>query len=412
MLNLSLPDRERRWSLPNAVFVTYTLFIAGFFFVPNAVDNYKFYVVAVFLPGLFLLRGTLQTCLRSPIWLSLLAYLAYMMLSSVWSEHFSFDALWRDIRYAAYLLSFILLTLYWFERRRSLPDAIMDAVALLVIGMAAISIIAFEDLAQLPRLTQERMMGFGITDNPNPSAFIYGFFGVIALDYARRHPGTARAYLSAAGVLVIAAFVVLTQSNTGLVALVTASTLLVLLDRRPVRPIVVMALILGVLAVISLAWSYGLISAETDHGFRNRLPIWENILQQWQSAPVFGYGYQQTLVLLPNGKPSIINYAHSAFLSTLRDGGLVGLGMLFVVFGLALRAALNMVYREHRARYLCLFAFGLICMLTDTDQLVTRPRELWIILWLPLAFLIAYEAGLTGGEASSTRPVAPSPKNT
>ena len=49
MLNLPFPDRERRWSLPNVVFVTYTLFLAGFYFVPNAVDNYKFYIAAVFL---------------------------------------------------------------------------------------------------------------------------------------------------------------------------------------------------------------------------------------------------------------------------------------------------------------------------------------------------------------------------
>jgi O-antigen ligase len=336
-----------------------------------------------------------------------------MMLSSVWSENFTLDALWRDIRHTAYLLTFILLTIYWFERNRLLPDAVLDAVTLIVIFAALLSIITFEDLAMLPRLTEERMMGFGITDNPNPSAFIYGFFGVIALDYARRHWGETLAYVYAAGVFVIAVFVILTQSNTGLVALVTACTLLLLLDRRPARPIVIIALFLGLLAAISLAWSFGLISAATDDGFMNRIPIWERILEQWKSAPVFGYGYQQTILLDQNGERSILNYAHNTFLSTLRDGGLVGLVMLVVVFGLMLRSALSMVYVEHRARYACLFAFGMVCMLVDTDQLVTRPRELWIIMWLPLAGLMAYELGLLRQVSSdpSFVPAEGAPKN-
>jgi O-antigen ligase len=414
VLSLSFPDHERRWSLPNVVFVTYTLFLAGFFFVPNAVDNHKFYIVAVFFPGLFLLPETLKNCLRSPIWLSLLAYLAYMMLSSLWSENFTLTALWRDTRHTAYILSFLLLTLYWFERSRGLPDAIMNAVTLVVILATLISIISFEDLASLPRLPENRLTGLGITDNPNPSAFVYGFFGVVALDYARRHWGETLAYVYAAGVFVIAVFVVLTQSNTGLVALVTASTLLFLLDRRPARPIVIIALFLGVLAAIALAWSFGLISAATDDGFMNRIPIWENILEQSMNAPFFGYGFQQTVTLLPNGMRSIMNYAHNTFLSTLRDGGLVGLLMLLVVFGCALRAALRMTYVDHRARYLCLFVFGLVCMLTDTDQIITRPRELWIILWLPLACLIAYELDLIGEKSPEplARPADPSPKNT
>ena len=55
MLNIPRPDTDRRWSLANVTFGTYSLFLAGFYFVPNAVDLYKFYIAAVFLPGLFLI---------------------------------------------------------------------------------------------------------------------------------------------------------------------------------------------------------------------------------------------------------------------------------------------------------------------------------------------------------------------
>jgi O-antigen ligase len=402
VLNLSFLDHDRRWSLPNIVFVTYSLFLAGFYVVPNAVDNYKFYIAAVFLPGLFLLPRVLKLCWSSRIWLSLLAYLCYMLLSSLWSAEFSLAELWRDVRYTAYILAFILLTIYWFERNRQLPDAIMEAVTLVVIVAAVVSLIAYQGLGLLSMSTEDRLVGLGITDNPNPSAFIYGFFGVIALDYARSHWGEKLAYVYAAGLLVIILFVILTQSNTGLLALAAGCALLFLFDRRPAPPSLIIALCLGAAAAVYLAWVLGLLSAATDVGFMNRLPIWERILEQWQAAPAFGYGYQPTPILWPDGRPSILNYAHSGFLSTLRDGGLVGLVLLLVVYGFALRAAFNMVVTSRRARYLCLFVFGLVCVLVDSDQMVTRPRELWIILWLPLACLVAYELGLLGDESRSS----------
>ncbi len=412
MLNLTLPDNDRRWSLANVVFVTYTLFLAGFYFVPNAVDNYKFYIAAVFLPGLFLLPQTFKRCLRSRIWLSLIAYLGYMLASSLWSENFSLEALWRDARYTAYILVFILLTLYWFERNRRLPDALMEAITLVVIVAAAVSVLTFEELSLLPEFTDIRMIGVGITDNPNPSAFIYGFFGVVALDYARRHRGETLARVYAAGLLVIIFFVVLTQSNTGLLALASGCALLFLLDRRQAPIAVTTGLSIGLAAAIYLVWSLGFLNAATDLGFINRFPIWERIIERWYDAPVFGYGYQPTIVLSPNGKPSILNYAHSSFLAALRDGGLLGLLLLLVFYGIALRTAVKMVLSGHRARYLCLFLFGVICVLVDTDQIITRPRELWIILWLPLACLMAYELGLTDEDSGGSpgRQAGGSPK--
>jgi O-antigen ligase len=415
MLSLSRPDSGRRWTLPNAVFVTYMLFVAGFYFVPNAVDHYKFYIAAVFLPGLFLLPAALRLAKGSYIWPALLAYLAYMLLSSLWSEDFSAALLWRDIRYTAYILLFILLTLYFFGRDRQLPDAILQRVALVVILAAAASVATFPYLASLPALTEHRLVGWGTMDNPNPSAFIYGFFGVIAVDYARRHRGDALAWVYAIGAVIIILFIILTQSNTSLLALASACALLLFTDRRNMRTTrlaLFTGLALVVVTAIYLAWVLGLGSAAIDLGFMNRLPIWRHVLEQWQAAPIFGQGYQLQIVMGDDGKPALLNHAHSLFLSTLRDGGLMGLALLLLLYFFALRAALKMALTERRALYLCLFVFGLVCVLVDTDQVVTRPRELWVILWLPLACLTAYEVGLTGdlSAGSAFREAGGSPK--
>jgi O-antigen ligase len=375
------------------VFLAYTLFLSGFYFVPNAVDLYKFYIIAVFFPGLLLLRSTLHLAWRSHIWRCLLAYLCYMLLSSLWSDSFSAAQLWRDLRYTAYILSFILLMLYFFERDPRLPGGMMHLVTLVAAMAAAVSIALFEPAAQLPALTAERLKGVGITKNFNTSAFVYGFFGVMAVYFARRHWGQMWGYIYTASFAVILLFVILTQSNTGLLALTSGCSVLFLINRKPGRRVLYTGLSLALATALYLIWSLGLLNAEVDIGFTRRLPIWDYSLQRWQEAPIFGNGYQKTLLLTAAGKESVMNYAHSLFISSLRDGGLVGLFLLLPIYVLGIREGLKAALARKEAPYLGLLFFGLVCVIADVDQIITRPRELWIMLWLPLACLIACEMG-------------------
>lgn len=138
-----------------------------------------------------------------------------------------------------------------------------------------------------------------------------------------------------------------------------------------------------------MLWSLGLLSNPADSGFSERLPIWRTVLDQWFDASVFGNGYQPQLLLTPPGDEDIANYAHSAFLSTLRDSGLTGLLLRLLVLATATRAASALAREYGDPIYLILIVFGFICMTADTDQLITRPRELWIIFWLPLAMILA-----------------------
>ncbi|MDG2047101.1 MAG: O-antigen ligase family protein [Halioglobus sp.] len=391
---LPRPDLNRRWSLANVVYLTYTLFLAGFFVVPNAVDLYKFYILMVFLPGLFLLPGTLKLCWSSPLWCSLIAYLCFMLLSSFWSKEFSLAILRRDVLYTVYIISFMLLMLYFFARNQQLPNTMACLIALVAVGAAIFSIVSFEPVTQLPNLTEARLSGVGALDTVNESAFVYGIFGVIALDYVRRNWGHGLAYLYAIGFGIIVLFVILTQSNTGLLALSSACALLFLFHAKRNSRALYIGLPLGLAAFLYLTWSLGLLNGTTDIGFTMRKPIWDHAIKLWQSAPVFGLGYQTTpgVVEMKNGVN--INYAHSLFLSTLRDGGLVGFFLLLSMYGLALRAGLKMALKKSDPLYLCLFIFGFIVVLVSMDQILTRPRELWLVLWLPLACLIADELGL------------------
>jgi len=112
-------------SLPTFLVLSYTLFLAGFFYIPNAVDLYKFYVVALFLPGLFITPRTLSSLRGNGLFYAILLYIGYMVISSFWSANFSITYLWDASRLGAYTVVFLLVTVFIRDRDPALFDSII-----------------------------------------------------------------------------------------------------------------------------------------------------------------------------------------------------------------------------------------------------------------------------------------------
>jgi len=133
---LSLPGKAQ-FNLTGYLALVYSLFLAGFFLVPNAVDLYKFYSVAVFLPGLFAVKQVLKKPVDNKLWYSILAYLVYMLLSSFWSMDFSSKAFFNDLRLAAYILMFLLITGLVYAQDQRLFENTMRLICICA-GLAAL----------------------------------------------------------------------------------------------------------------------------------------------------------------------------------------------------------------------------------------------------------------------------------
>jgi len=373
-------------NLPGFMALVYSLFLAGFFIVQNAVDLYKFYSIAVFLPALFAVKPVLIKQGYNSLWYSILAYLAYMLLSSFWSVDFSVKEFFNDSRLAAYIVMFLLIAVVISARDHELFDTILRLACICAGTAALISVVLWYTKYPSPR---PRLTGIGIIDNPNPSAFVYGFFAILNGYYAfrSRKPWVRTAFSILC--IVLLGLVLLTGSNTGILATATSFALLLVFFKHDHRLLFAGGIVGAITAILYLLWSLGLLSNPVDAGFSQRLPIWHTILSQWLDAPVFGNGYQPEFLLTQSGDKDVANWAHNALLATLRDGGLTGLILHLLVLATAARASLRLAIEHGDPIYLILLVFGFICMTADTDQLITRPMELWIIFWLPLAMILA-----------------------
>lgn len=368
------------------VVVTYSIFMAGFFFIPNAVDQYIFYISAVFLPGLLLLPKTEYFLRKNRLWVAILIYLGYMLLSSFWSSEFSITTLWYDLKLALYVLAFLMITVTLDLSHDNRLDAILRFICICSAIAAIISIPLWYKFNLFP---DSRLIGIGTLENSNPSSFVYGFFSVLSGYYALQSKNTLHKAVFLFCTSALLMFVLLTQSRTGILSTLVSQLLLIIFYPRNKQVAFGIATIVGVTFIFYLLASPWMLSRLTDISFPQRIHIWKHALDVIVLTPIFGSGYQTEFLAHIPDSTAILNSAHNTFLATARDGGLIGLGLQLLVIILAFRAGLRVLITENNPIYLVLLIFGLLCMLTATDQILTRPRELWIIFWLPLALLLA-----------------------
>jgi O-antigen ligase len=360
--------------------------MAGFFFIPNAVDQYKFFSVAVFVPFLFLARDLLAKTGRNPLWLLTVVFLTWMLASSFWSAEFSPHEFIKTFRLALYILTFILVTVYLITEKPGIFRKILLAVCFSAGVAALISIPLWYTQHVFPA---SRLIGIGTLENTNTSSYLYGFHALLSIYLVLNSKNRVLRMLLYINSAVLLCFVFLTQSNTGMLA-TTGSIALLLLSRRLNSSAVkgLGALIL-VYALFFLSVSMGILNKPMDSGLSERLLIWKAVIVKIQEAPIMGSGYQKPPRTDPNNNLVRPYYTHNTLLGTLRDGGLIG-GSFYVLILLYAGYVGIQAYRETGDPfYMACLLFGMICMLTDTDEVITRPRELWIIFWLPLAILIA-----------------------
>jgi len=266
------------------------------------------------------------------------------------------------------------------QRWPQLFAGMLRSLSFLVAVAALISLVLwYRDPAAGPRL-----IGIGILENPNPSGYVYAVFAVMNLAYVLEGQGRPwlRA-LHALAVLSLCIFVLFTYSRGALLAL--AAACLVFFVVRRTRNTMIFLVVLGT-TILVVHYYFPQVYAYLGRGIGVRPDIWRTVLARITEAPVWGHGYLTDQFVQIRGAEL---FAHNAYLASLRDGGVVGGLLMLAMLGMACFQAWRVGRASGDYRYLALLALALVCMTFDTDRLLTRPRELWLVLWWPLALVLS-----------------------
>jgi len=380
---LAFLDTIKRY-YPYLLLGVYCLFSCGYFFMEHYSDHYRMFARLVFPLSLFVVFAPLKALWRDALFKLILVYMAYLLLSGLWSEPLDWYALGQKATNSLYILCFLALTYYLRHANPVLFERGLQACIIVATLAAVVSIAAYYSNHSFP---EERLAGIGSLTNINEFSAVYGVYAVLALSFVldKKSPILHPIFLTAC--LIFLAFAWLGQSRTTFVALVIALGFLSACKAQQRKAwlwsvMAVAATVAGMLILFP-----GSIEQAIERGAGLRPGIWSAVWEQARTSPFFGHGLVSPLSVESGGLP--FGNAHSAYLQVFWQGGVVGLALFVSLMALALRTAMSQGRATGHYLTLGMLVFAALVMLTDLDTLIGRPREQWLLFWFPLALLLS-----------------------
>ena len=146
---------------------------------------------------------------------------------------------------------------------------------------------------------------------------------------------------------------------------------------------------LGILILLAMLLIFQTeLQSELRQGTSQRGPIWHNWFDRLPEFWLYGDGAGKPLVYTyPWG--DTVYHAHSLYLQLWYEYGVIG-AALFAALLCTLLLKGWQLRRQPEARIgLAALVFALVAMVSDIYALFHRPSPYWVIVWLPIGFLIA-----------------------
>lgn len=360
--------------------VGWFIILTGMFWAWDRTVYHKLFYIFLAAPTLVMLikhRDLLKPLVSNPLFLAFLAFSVYTLLSIAWSDtdNSTSSLLKRPLYIAMLLMAAGIICL----RSPGQLEQWTRLSALLIAMAAALSLVFF--IYNNPAFSGRRFAGYGALYNPLLTAHVFGAFAAFWLATWFQ----ARSAFSPVPVIclvIMCAAVLATGSRTPLIGLLGALGWLVVVGDRQRAWLAAGAL---VLALIGVALLYP--EAITQRGVSWRPAIWMDALRQISEHPWLGHGFDSPMTVIIPGRAGTLADPHNIELGVLYAGGIVGLALWLILYGLAFY--FSWVYRKHPAVTIAAtwLIFGFCSGLTEGSAFMSRPKEHWFLIWIPMALV-------------------------
>ncbi|KJU76096.1 O-antigen ligase family protein [Pseudomonas sp. MDMC216] len=365
-------------------------FLTGMFWIGDRSLYHKLYYATLALPTLLValvspVRFLHQ--LRQPYLVLFLVFSLYVMLSLSWSPEQNYSKLKQPLYVLMLLLAVGAMAEH--DMRR-----LVQCVALAAVFASLFALITML-MYGMDENRPERLEGMGALYNPLLTTHVYGFFTVMvmgALVTSRRYFAVKLSMF-----VVLLCLLFLTGSRTPLLALLVCVGWLVLLlgDRR----VIVLA------AVVSLAIMLGFWGVDynpLERGLSYRPFIWQDAWRQTLPVLWLGHGYDASIDIYLPDLDYLLADTHNLTLGVIYQTGLVGGVMWLSLYVYGFSQAWR--YRSSGLVIISsvLLVYGFMAGMTEGSAFMSRPKEHWFIIWIPIAlhFAVLRKVG-TGMKGAS-----------
>lgn len=368
-------------------------FVFGYFLFPSHGFHTWFFDLLVLFPWLFLVPFYPQIVpYQERLFLLTTVLIVYLWITVFWSTDLSLYAVWDFGRLVVYLVC--LLSTVWLVATQY-PDSEDFLFRGLIIVGAIHALVSLTFHFSTFGLQFAVLNPLGRMNNPVRAAHVYGAVALLAAwSYLNESRRKAAALDGLAAITLLTAMV-FTKARGPLVMWFVSMGFVILLTKGTSEHKLRLCLreglllggviLLGTLVSGTQRWEAVL---PTQYGFR--LDIWPAVLRDVPNFLWFGQGVRDdTRVFLDSGL--VFANSHNFLLSVLRFGGLVGLSLMLIQLGYSFLTAFRNGTANSRL-WGILLIYGCLSLLTSGKYPLRKPTETWLIFWIPIAFLCAWDA--------------------
>ena len=363
------------WVLP----VGLLLLLSSLFFLANRNGLHRLYYLLFSAPALVLLclrPSELKQLVREPLIIAFLLFAGWALISLFWSPEPEVDSgLFKTPLHTFMLFAGCGLLLHY---RSELLAPIFFSAAVIALVVSACNLVAFA-----PHFAEGLRMvgGLGALDNPLLSSHVFGFFCVYWLYICMTTQRLQVFLFSLPALVIMTAAVLATGSRTPLVALVLAILWMSFTTRNRRSALLIVGMVL--LGAAILLFYPELI---TNRGSSLRFELWGMTLQRIAEHPWIGHSYNAELFLTPSDGYEL-REPHSFSLGVLYYVGIIGFIPWVFMLGRGLYVGLQQRAQPLFILASSLLAYGIGGGLTEGGGILSRPKEHWFLLWIPLALI-------------------------
>lgn len=365
-------------TLANYVFpASLVVFLTGLFWIGDHGLYSKLFYWIVLLPAVTqvaLQPRSVALMFRSRITLAFAAFALYMSFTTLWT---SADA--KAIELVKRPLYVLALFYVVFEVGRVDFRALRGAVkmsALTALVASAVTLVRFYGEASGGRLA-----GYGALFNPLLVSHVFGFFLALWLGYYFTSPRLFEPWSLFAIVLCVG-LLLSTGSRTPLVAML--ATIISLATARANRK---SACALGVVLTTGLLAFAIAPRLLLQRGLSYRTDIWTIALHQIADMPWMGHGYGAPLSIQLTSIPYPFSDPHNLTLAVTYAGGVIGLGLWLLLYFSAFKISWHQRKEPWVLTCAATAVYGFVAGMTEGGSFLSRPKEHWFLIWIPLALL-------------------------
>lgn len=368
------------WILPIGLFCLLT----GLAWLDDHSQYHKLYYLLVAAPALISISmqfKQIPQLLQSPIILAFLAFSAWALISLVWSD--TDDSTSSLAKRPLYIFMLFVACALMAQRKYSRLLAILHLSSIVIVPIAIYSLYDFAR----SYTDGARLIGSGALNNPLLSSHVFGLFCIAWLGRVM----TAQPKASGLALLPVAVLLITllaTGSRTPILAAALASGWLMICCWNK-RAIVLAAAGTSGITALLLIYPESLLNRGTSY----RIEIWQLALEQIRQSPWIGHGFDAHLAIHVPGISYAFSEPHNFFLGVLFYTGVIGAFLWLSMLAAALWTCWNKRQDSYFIIAGALLIYGIGAGLTEGGGILSRPKEHWFVIWIPLALIAALSVG-------------------